>query len=426
MKKLLPVLIILIFIAGGLIGWFAHLKIKPSSPSAPKNVYLSFSTEVWDKIKENYWEKISDDQLADLFIAGTEKLLGQPQNLKVKNKDSIQQMISGALKQIAEPEKKKEFVATLADLVLANLQPVGRSRLYTKKDEKALVNNVNNVSGADQYGALDVPKEASADAIQKAYEQKVAQLEPQAASSPEAKKQLAQAKQAYKVLGDEANRKTYDNSGAEPTIDARFLRPGIFYLPIQKFSPTTLDELTRAVEKSNQQPEATALILDLRNNIGGAIDGLPWFLGPFIGPDQYAYQFYHQDERTDYKTRSSWLPALVKFKKVVVLINENTQSTAELMAAALKRYNVGVLVGTTTKGWGTIEKVFEVTQQLDQTEKYSIFLVHSLALREDNQPIEGRGVEPTVSLKEAGWPNQLNAYFNYPELIEAINNIVKT
>ncbi|MBI5466308.1 MAG: hypothetical protein HY974_03400, partial [Candidatus Kerfeldbacteria bacterium] len=102
-----------------------------------------------------------------------------------------------------------------------------------------------------------------------------------------------------------------------------------------------------------------------------------------------------------------------------------TQSSAEVMAATLKKYNVGVLMGGTTRGWGTIENVFPFKTILDPNETYSAFLVHSVTLREDGQPIEGRGVEPVIKLSEAKWPEQLLAYYNYPGLVEAVRQITQ-
>jgi len=107
----------------------------------------------------------------------------------------------------------------------------------------------------------------------------------------------------------------------------------------------------------------------------------------------------------------------------VVLINDQTQSSAEVMAAVLKKYHVGVLVGTTTKGWGTVERVFELKHQLSDQQTYSVFLVHHLTLREDGQPIEGQGVNPDVDIRQSNWRQQLNAYFNSPELLTAVNNL---
>jgi C-terminal processing protease CtpA/Prc len=414
LKKQLPkvLLILFIFFSGLTVGYFYSQKRRASTPvkQTLKDSYLAFLNEVYTKIEENYWEKIEEDQLVNLFILGTEKLTGQPQVLKANTYDNLQAKLSEIFKQIETEEKKKEFTAKLADIVLANLQPVGRSHLYTEKEEKELSDNVKNINpDIDQYGVLGLDKEASQEAVEKAYQEK---------------EKTASVEQAYKVLGDPETRQVYDVSGVEPTMDYQLIRPEIFYLHLKKFSPTTYDELKRVTEKVDDQERLDTLILDLRDNIGGSIDLLPYFLGPFIGQDQYAYQFYHQGEKEDFKTRTGWLASLVRYKKVLILINENTQSSTEVMAATLKKYNVGVTLGTTTKGWGTVEKVFPMEQQIDPSEKYSIFMVHSVTLRDDGQPIQGRGVDPLINIEDSNWEQQLLSYFHYPELIEAVKEVL--
>jgi len=94
------------------------------------------------------------------------------------------------------------------------------------------------------------------------------------------------------------------------------------------------------------------------------------------------------------------------------------------MAAVLKKYNVGIVVGTKTRGWGTVEKVFEIKNQFDSTEKYSAFLVHRLTLREDGQVIEGKGVEPLVNIQDPNWQKQLYTYFHYPGFIDAVSKVI--
>jgi len=409
LKKIL--LITAIFFLGATAGYIYILKAKPFNQSSiqEKNVYLSFLDEVYFKIKENYWEKIEDEQLVSLFVLGANKITDEPKILQSNDKPSLDKMLAEIINQTNPEKKKKEFATQLADVVLANLKPFGRSRLYTQKDETALKQNVENVNpDVNQYEVLGVEKEADQKEIETAYQEK---------------EKTPEVEQAYKVLADEANRKVYDISGAEPTMDYKLIRPEIFYLHLKKFSPTTFDELKRVTEKVDDQKSLDTLIFDLRDNIGGAIDGLPYFIGPFIGQDQYAYQFFHQGEKTDFKTKIGWLPSLVRYKKVVILINENTQSSAEVMAAVLKKYNVGVLVGTTSKGWGTVEKVFQMENQIDPAEKNSIFMVHELTLRDDGQPIEGRGVDPVIDINDPEWEKQLYSYFHYQDLVEAVKEI---
>ncbi|MFH1289476.1 MAG: S41 family peptidase [Patescibacteria group bacterium] len=389
----------------------------------PEDKYIAFILEGYDLIKENYWNVVSDKDLIDSYVLAVEKIIGQPQQIKTPDKENLERLVDDVLNQIDSEENKKEFSARLTDMVLANLEPFGRSRLYTKKDEKDLTANVKNVTETDYYEVLGISKDAEEEEIDKAYQEKAKEWDPETNDSPEAEEKLVQANQAKKVLTDNVSRNLYDESGIDSTIDYRLVDPDIFYIHLKKFSPTTFDELKRITEKIDKEADPTSLIFDLRDNIGGAIDGLPYFLGPFIGPDQYAYQFFHQGEKEDYKTRTGWLPSLVRYKKVAVLINENTQSSAEVMAAVLKKYNVGILVGTTTKGWGTVERVFQMENQLDESKKHSMFLVHRLTLREDGQPIEGTGVDPVIDIKSSNWEKQLLDYFNYQGLVSAVKQV---
>jgi C-terminal processing protease CtpA/Prc len=329
----------------------------------------------------------------------------------------VERLLESILKEI-DDSKKKEFSATLGDMVLANLKPFERSRLYSQKEEKDLSNNVNNINpNSNYFEELGVSEKATDKEIAMAFEEKSQQATTAA--------QKAEVEKAFEVLKDEESRKTYAVSGVEPTIEYALRTPRIFHVHLTKFSPTTLDEFARVTEKVDKGTELDTLIFDLRGNIGGAIDGLPYFLGPFIGADNYGYQFYHQGEKEDYVTKVGWMNSLVRYNKVVILIDENSQSTAEVMAASLKKYNVGVVVGTTSKGWGTVERVIPLDNQIAEDETFSIFLVHRITLREDGQPIEGLGVEPHISIKSSNWKNELLARYNYPEIVTVVDEILK-
>ena len=395
----------------------------PSTPSTNQDPYIAFIKESYQIIQDNYWDKIDDQQLVRLFTAAAEKLQGQTQTANFKyTKDNFFKHLKTWLQDLPQ-NKRKPFVAQMVDLVLANLYPPGRSRLYVKKDELALKNQVQNKAETDFYQLLEVDKNANLQTIQQKYQQKRQQLEKQ--NTPEAKTKLRQLDKAYQTLTDPAAKKRYEQTQIATTVEGRLITPQILHLRINRFSPTTFDDLKRVTQKFDQGDQLDTLILDLRDNIGGAIDGLPYFLGPFIGPDQYAYEFLHKGQKEPYKTKIGWLPSLVRYKKVVILINRNTQSSAEVFASVLKKYNVGVLVGTTTKGWGTIERVFPIKNQIDPNEKYSIFLVHRLTLREDGQPIEGKGVEPVIDITQPNWKQQLYRYIPDQNLITAVEKVWK-
>ncbi len=423
--------IIFVFLLGTVSAYF-YLHSNPelsaqinNSSQETKNIYAVFLGEIYDKIQQNYWDKINDEQLSNLFKLGAEKLTGSPQILSSKDKKGIEAMAETIIKDM-DVAKKKDFTTSLANIVLVNLNPFGRSALYTQKDEQSLKNNVQNVDpGADLYKTLGVEKNASQESITKAYEEKAATLEPKKEKSPEAAQELAAVDRAYEALKTPEQKAVYDQTGIEPTVVIKLLRPDILYMQIKRVSPQTFNEFQKAAAGADKGSVLNSIIIDLRGNIGGSIDLLQYFLGPFIGQNQYAYDFFHQGEYIPFKTQVGWLSSMVRYKKVVILTDNQTQSSAEVMAAAFKRYNVGIVVGTQTKGWGTVEKVFPIDQQIDPGEKYSIMLVHSLTLRDDNQPIEGKGVDPTISTTDPNWGKQLFEYFNYQPLVDAVRKVLK-
>lgn len=380
------IIVLLVFL---LIGVAAGFQLASNQKTKPKqNLNQAFVQEVYDKIKENYWDNLPETQLLELFRqAGLEKLT---QNVT------------------------KDQAVTIVSKVLASLNPVGRSGLFTQKQEEQLKNTVENVNPEkDLYKDLGLAKGASEEAVKKAYE-----------NLPEEQKKDKKIAYAKEVLTKQDSKQRYDQNRVEPAVFTKLATPQIVYLQFNKFTPTSLDEFQKALEAYKDNANLQGLILDLRGNVGGAIDATAYFLGFFLGKNQYAFDFYKKGEYIPFKTQTDKLAVTAKFKQTVILTDNQTQSAAEMMASSLKKYHVGVVVGTPTKGWGTVEKVFPLQAQIDDKEKYSVFLVHSITLRDDNLPIEGRGVEPDVNIKDANWPDQLYSYFRNPELTQAVKSVI--
>jgi len=419
LKNIVLFLVVIFLLGSGVTA--SILYFKQSNSPAQEDIYTAFLLEVYDKIKDNYWENLTDAQLANYFKSASEQLMGVQYSLESSDKDGLESILDKILKKLPD-DKKKEFSVGLVHFALTNLQPLQRSGLYTQKEEKTLQNRVENINPeTDLYSTLEIEQNASEEEIKEAYDQKKAELEVQE-ESPTVKEELKEINYAFGILSDSYQKEKYDSSGSEPTVFSKLVSSDIFHIYIKSMAISTFEEFQVAAATIDGKANPSTLILDLRDNVGGSIDVLPYLLGFFIGNDQYAYEFFQQGTSTPQKTKVGWLPSLVRYKKVVVLINENTQSSAELMASVLKKYNVGVLIGQTTRGWGTIEKVFNIENQIASDETYSIFLVHTLALRDDNQPIEGRGVEPLITMG-ANWKKDLLDYFNYPELVETVEEI---
>lgn len=387
---------------------------------AEKNTNKAFLYETYDKIKGNYWDpQMSDAKLVDLFKRATEKITGKSLEPDLATEDKL---ISSILKNV-EDGQKQTIIPQIVGTVLASLPPAGRSSLYTQKMEQQLNNTVNNVNPQkDLYKDLGLSKGASTSAVADAFQKQSDELKKQ--NTPQAKEKLKEISYAKDVLTKQDSKLRYDSAQVEPTIFTKIAGPGILYLQFKKFSPTSLDEFQKAFDAYKEDLSLNALILDLRGNVGGAIDETAYFLGYFLGKGQNAFDFYHKGEYTPFRTPTDKLTEVSRYKQMVILIDQNTQSSAEMMAASLKKYHVGVLLGITTKGWGTVEKVFPLDNQIDPTQKYSIFLVHSITLRDDNQPIEGRGVEPDINIKDSNWEDQLFSYFRNQNIINAVKSLI--
>ena len=386
-----------------------------------KNTPESFISEIYDKVKENYWDNISDAQLLELFKLSYEKNGGGVAS-KFDNKDKMITAIQNAAKSMDE-DKKNKFVSAVAASVLASLNPSGRSGLFTTKQEEQLKNIVQNIDPQkDLYKDLGLSKGASPSAIETAFQKKKESLSSD--SSIEAQEQLKKLSYAKDVLTQKDSKQNYDQQGVEPTIFSKIIPPSTLYIQFKKFSPTSYDEFVKIFDMHKDNKNLLSLIFDLRGNVGGQIDSSAIYLGHFIGKNQYAFDFYHKGEYLPFKTPTDKLPTITKYKQVVVLVDNNTQSSAEILAASFKKYHAGVVVGSPTKGWGTVERVFQLDNQFDKGTKYSMFLVHSVTLREDNQPIEGRGVEPDINIKTGNWEELLFTYFRNPQLTEAVKEIL--
>lgn len=416
-------IIAFVLIVGIGVNWNRTQSIE--TKELPSSVQVEFTMSVYTTIKDNYWQVLSEEQLSQLFAQALSQTYGTQPELKEKNLSALESLVADLVKNNPNADHET-LLAQTADLVLSSLQPAGRSRLYSQTQTTELKDRVaNRDTQTDLFDSLGVSKTASDAAVQEAYQEKTQQIEKTASSAAEKSQQLAEVDRAYQALHSTENRERYAETKVEPTISGKSLASGIFYLKIKQFSPTTVEDLLQIIKQNQAQAVGPNLILDLRGNFGGAIDGLPYFLGPFIGNNQYAYQFFSQGKTSDFKTKIGWLKEFEPFKRIVVLVDADTQSSAEVMAATLKKYRAGVIVGTTTKGWGTVERVFPLEKQLSDKTVYSVFLVHSLTLDEAGNPIEGVGVQPQVSVSDPNWKSQLEAYLPDNTLITEVGKLVE-
>lgn len=129
-------------------------------------------------------------------------------------------------------------------------------------------------------------------------------------------------------------------------------RDNYVYLSIMSFGESTDEE---CIEYLNEFKNEKNIIIDLRDNSGGYQGSVQKVAGLFIGPDKVVLNETDNEGNTkSYKTIGT--KYYDNFKNVVVLINENTASAAEVLSICLKEQHPNAkLVGTTTYGKGVVQ-----------------------------------------------------------------------
>ena len=380
------------------------------------DVYVRFVMEAYDTVAKQYWQKAEDKQLAELFTLSVQKAAATTTAAAV-DRASTAKLVAAQFAPLKDDGAKRQLATQLLQVALYNMAPTGRNQLLTSQQQKEVQQTVQKVDpSSNLYSELGVTDSATREEIQAAYAKKKAELA--ASSSPEAAKELERISYVGDVLVDPTAKERYDTSKAEPTVFSRRFGSTL-YIRLDRMAPTTAADITTVLENASTSP-LSSLIFDLRGNLGGALDQVPTMLGIFLGKNQYAFDIYHQGDFTVVRSTVDKISQLDRYQEIALLTDNMSQSSAEVFAAAIKRFNLGVLVGAPTRGWGSIEGTYPLTTKIDPDTDYALMLVYGLTLREDNEPIEGKGVDPDIALSDSAWRSQLSGQLRSQSLIEAI------
>ncbi len=430
-RRILFIFCLLVFAALSSFGgyWWYSTDARAQAASAgaayktleeKDDVYVRFDMEIFDIVMENYWQKGTEGDLAEIYRLALAKAAGTPEEkLPSNDRGGTASMLAEAFKRTPE-EKRKALATDTGIIVLTNLAPQERSGLLSEKQEQQFRDTANNIDrSTDLYATLDVPQSATPAQVQEAYTSKAAELT--ASSSPAAKEELKQVERAKDVLADAGSKAIYDQTKIEPSVVNRVMGSHTLYVDLSQVTPATLQEFLNTLEKTKDNPQLEAMIIDVRGNIGGTLDFAKYLLALFVGPNQYAFDLFHKGDLQVERTPGvAKIPSLTNFKEIAILTDAMTQSTAELTAVIFKRLHMAKVVGTKTRGWGTVENTYPMKTQLSADEKYSVLLVNSLTLREDNEPIEGNGVDPDIDIGAKDWKQELSDTFRTPGFASAI------
>lgn len=163
----------------------------------------------------------------------------------------------------------------------------------------------------------------------------------------------------------------------------------IALIKLGRFGERTFTEWNKAVSDSlASAPEA--VVLDLRNNPGGLLDGAVFIGSEFIKSGDIVLQENAKGERIPYKVnREGKLLNL----PLIVLINKGSASASEIVAGAVQDLKRGKLLGETSFGKGTIQ------ESQDLPEKTGIHVTTAKWLTPSGNWVHQKGLTPDIVVK---------------------------
>lgn len=157
---------------------------------------------------------------------------------------------------------------------------------------------------------------------------------------------------------------TFDLMRAEiprPSVDLAFMiKPGIAYLRVTNFQETTGREVEDAMTNFKQSGDLKGLVIDLRGNPGGLVTQAVRMVSQYLKKGQVVVSQHGRTERDQvYAVQTGETGP--KFP-IVVLVNRNTASAAEIVSGALQDHDRALIAGETTFGKGLVQTVFPISE----------------------------------------------------------------
>ncbi|MGH9396448.1 MAG: S41 family peptidase [Terriglobia bacterium] len=145
----------------------------------------------------------------------------------------------------------------------------------------------------------------------------------------------------------------------QPSVDTAFMiRPGIAYIHINTFNETTNPELTQDLNDLGQQ-SFKGLILDLRSNRGGLLQQAVGVASHFLRKNQLIV--YHNGRSSPEQRYYAVTGEVGPEYPIVVLINNNTASAAEIVTGALQDHDRALVMGERSFGKGLVQTEFPLS-----------------------------------------------------------------
>ncbi|HSI52818.1 S41 family peptidase [Ideonella sp.] len=198
------------------------------------------------------------------------------------------------------------------------------------------------------------------------------------------------------------------------SVRAKEVEPGYAWIRVTQFQDRTVEDFSRKLEDIyKQDPNIKGVILDLRNDPGGLLEGAVAIASAFLPSDSVVVSTNGQIAESKATFRATpdnylrrggadplkKLPASLKTVPMVVLVNEGSASASEIVAGALQDHKRATLMGAQTFGKGSVQTVRPLTADT------ALKITTARYYTPSGRSIQAKGIVPDIWLDETAEGN---------------------
>ena len=172
------------------------------------------------------------------------------------------------------------------------------------------------------------------------------------------------------------------------SVKNRILEDGYGYVRVSHFQTKTPADMIKAIETMQTEGALNGLVLDLRNNPGGVLSAAVGISDAFLNDGLIVYTDGREDDSRLRYTASRG--DIMDGAPVVVLVNGGSASASEIVAGAMQDHGRGVVMGSKTFGKGSVQTI----QNLPNGG--AVKLTTARYYTPSGRSIQAQGIEPDI------------------------------
>ncbi len=345
---------------------YIYLTFIPKLFSDDGDVYkqLNLFGEVYERVRSEYVEKVSDKELIEAAINGMLQSLDP--HSSYLNADSFTEM---------KIQTKGEFGGLGIEVTMEN----GLVKVVSPIDDtpaaKAGVKSGDYISHIDDEPIMGLTLSEAVD------------------------KMRGPVNTELKVTIIREGNEAFDLNLKRAIIKVTSIKAkkeeDVAYLRITSFTQKTFKNLVKEFNKLNLEMKGNikGLVLDLRNNPGGLLDQAVSVSDAFLDRGEIV-STRGRDNKGEQRFNAS-KGDITNGLPIVVLINGGSASASEIVAGALQDHKRGILMGTQTFGKGSVQTIIPVTS------KGAVRLTTARYFTPSGNSIQAKGISPDIYVPQS-------------------------